>query len=415
MQIKRAAVFVLGVSWEMLYKDTGMIMVYLHSLFGIECMFVNYSDFSQAPDEFRGVKNIKIPNESRGLTRLVSYFRNRNIRKYIRENSKSIDMLILYHITVPNYWIAREYKKNNPAGKVLLKLDMSEMAYRKHELCGKRVLFSGKNKSLREHLDQLRNSVFHVSKYRALIKTVDYISVETSRVMDLLGTHGLYANQISDKLFLLPNGADDAGITEMGFQIMPYGKKENIILNIGRIGDPNKNCEMLLQAAGQTDMKDWKIIFIGEIDPCFREFYDYWIEANPDYNGKIILTGAVRDKKILYDYYNRAKVFTMTSYRESYGIVLVEALYFGNYIISTDTGASREVTADGTIGCIIPPGDTGALASELKKVFAGQVRLEEKYERSIELSREKFIWEKIIRNGMEQIAEIESRRGGSLS
>lgn len=50
----------------------------------------------------------------------------------------------------------------------------------------------------------------------------------------------------------------------------------------------------------------------------------------------VILLGNIEDKNLLYDDYDRAKVFLLTSRWESFGIVLVEALRFGNYIIATE-------------------------------------------------------------------------------
>lgn len=52
----------------------------------------------------------------------------------------------------------------------------------------------------------------------------------------------------------------------------------------------------------------------------------------------MILSGNIEDKNLLYDYYNKAKVFLFTSRRESFGIVLVEALRFGDCIITADVG-----------------------------------------------------------------------------
>lgn len=67
-----------------------------------------------------------------------------------------------------------------------------------------------------------------------------------------------------------------------------------------------------------------------------------------------------------YAYMAEASVFAMTSNREGFGNVIVEALFCGCPIVSTDCPSGpAEILAGGRFGALVPVGDAGALARAL--------------------------------------------------
>lgn len=72
----------------------------------------------------------------------------------------------------------------------------------------------------------------------------------------------------------------------------------------------------------------------------------------------MILVGNISNRELLYDYYNRAKVFILTSRWEGFAIVYPEALRFGNYIITTDVGGARDIAENTKLGSIIEVGNS---------------------------------------------------------
>ena len=77
---------------------------------------------------------------------------------------------------------------------------------------------------------------------------------------------------------------------------------------------------------------------------------------------------------------------------------MVEASRFGNYIISTDVGAAKDITKNGEIGKILNIRDNKALHNEIKKVIEGEINLIDKFEKITKYTEENFIWEKILKN-----------------
>ncbi|MCB8565222.1 glycosyltransferase family 4 protein [Fusobacterium ulcerans] len=83
----------------------------------------------------------------------------------------------------------------------------------------------------------------------------------------------------------------------------------------------------------------------------------------------VILLGNIEDKNLLYDYYNRAKVFLLTSKGEGFVIVYPEALRFGNYIITTDVGGAKDITNNGEIGVVTEIENEEQYKKEILKVI----------------------------------------------
>ncbi|MCS2392464.1 glycosyltransferase [Bacteroides fragilis] len=75
----------------------------------------------------------------------------------------------------------------------------------------------------------------------------------------------------------------------------------------------------------------------------------------------------MNDKRTLWEYYNRSKVFVLTSRCESYGLVLNEAKRFRNFIVSTNVGAFEDLVESGKYGCEIPQDNADYLTHVLEK------------------------------------------------
>lgn len=71
-----------------------------------------------------------------------------------------------------------------------------------------------------------------------------------------------------------------------------------------------------------------------------------------------------------YTYMSHAPVFVLSSIQEGLANVLIEALYCGASVVSTDCPVGpREVLADGKYGTLVPVGDVDALADAIQKAL----------------------------------------------
>jgi len=105
-------------------------------------------------------------------------------------------------------------------------------------------------------------------------------------------------------------------------------KKDNIILAVGRLHSV-KQFDLLISIYAKLKT-DYKLYIVG--DGPEKEKLQNLIK-NLNLENKIFLEG---QKKNVYEYYKRAKIFVLTSKHEAFPNVLLEALYFGCAIVSFD-------------------------------------------------------------------------------
>lgn len=141
---------------------------------------------------------------------------------------------------------------------------------------------------------------------------------------------------------------------------------------------------MLLEALEKVDLKDWKFYIIGQVTDSFRtdgqsmyqNIIDAFFEKHPDMIEKVIFTGPIYDTKTIFDYYNRAKVFVLTSRHESFANVLSEAASFGCYFLSTDVGGAPFVTNSWKYGIKLKQEDSDGLANAMNRIINGSIEID---------------------------------------
>ena len=288
------------------------------------------------------------------------------------KNAKNIDVLMLFHVSRCSYWYAYIYKKLNPNGFIYIKADFNLAVYQKEW-----NIVNSKPKSLREFFRKRRESSEY-NKRKKLLPMTNLISYESLEAYEFMKNS--YAGiDTKGKTIYLPNGYDNNIIDKIKLKTLE--EKENIILTVGRLGTEAKNTELLLETLKEIDLKDWKVYLVGSIDKSFISYKEKFFKENPSLINKIIFTGEIKEREELYKYYNRAKVFVLPSKWESFGIVMVEAMAFGNYVITSNTCAAKDITNNNEVGKIVEINSKKELEEEIAKVISGKVNLKEKYEK----------------------------------
>lgn len=359
-----------------LYKDEGLLPYYLGKEYDLEVDFLCSNRNKWMPEKFRTMRIIEKKTYFNVLKE-NKFFKNLYIDYifYLLKNAKKYDYLAFFHLHPVKLPLVMIYKFLNPKGKIYIKLDVMLSTIEYFNNCNilKRIFF----------------------KY--LLKKVDLFSCETEECFEKIKKEGILGIDLSKKITLLKNGFDEDYLKDNKIKIKSFEEKENIMITVGRIGTEPKNNEMLLKAIENIEPKDWKIFLIGPYTDEFYKLYLQFLEQNPEKKEKVMLIGNIDDKNILYDYYNRAKVFILTSRWESFGLVLGEALRFGNYIISTDVGIARDITKNNEIGKLIKSEDELTLKEEIFTVINDKIDLKYKYDLSLELAKG-FNWNKLVKN-----------------
>lgn len=351
-----------------LRKGLGKIPYVLHRDFGFDCRFVCFKNEPEYPSlqlDVPGLKMEFLPPNSLKSSLWAS-------AQYLFRNAKKIDILNIYGQSRWVFFMGIVYKKLNPNGLLFVKLDMNiEYVHR-----------------LKQSPNFFRHKFLWTYYYQ---KIADLISAEYQQLAQAF--IALYTVDAA-KLIHLPNGVDERAINKFGITKKKLEAKENIILIVARIGAPEKNHQLILSAASQLNLKDWKIVFIGAIEAPFQKEIGVFFEQNPNLKKSVLFEAEISDYRALSEWYNRSKVFCLSSLREGFPVVLPEAMYWGNYIVSTDISSIAEILEEGKIGSLI--GKPHSLVDILQNIIDDSSCIAEKAQNSTHKAEQEYIWTKIV-------------------
>ncbi|WP_318519182.1 glycosyltransferase family 4 protein [Photobacterium leiognathi] len=258
--------------------------------------------------------------------------------KLMQEIKKdNISIINVYHDSIQTALLLIVFKVLNI--KTYLKLDMDRISYK--------ALFARyKSKSI---IDRLR-------LYG--LKKATTVSVETYEIYNKLDNDKTFSN----KLIRIPNAIL---IDTISTKPLIYDKRKNTIVVVGRIGAYPKNHELILNTLSAIDnIGDWEINFIGPICEEFVQKIDNFYAKNVRYKNNVKFLGS-KNRDEMSSIYAKSKVFLLSSLSEGFSLALVEACYFGCYILSTDVGGAYEVTNKAKYGYIYKPEDLKLVLSNL--------------------------------------------------
>lgn len=139
-------------------------------------------------------------------------------------------------------------------------------------------------------------------------------------------------------------------------------KKKNII-SVGRLSK-EKGFADLIEIFSNIESEDWTLTIVGDGDE--KEKLEALIKDN-NLEGKVILTGFL-NKEELYKLYENSSLYVMTSFEESFGLVLVEASSFGLPLIAFDSAiGAKEIIQKN--GILVSNRDKSVMIKKIKKLM----------------------------------------------
>ena len=140
-----------------------------------------------------------------------------------------------------------------------------------------------------------------------------------------------------------------------------WGDGEARILTVGSLKQ-QKNHAMLIRAfAVLARKRPARLVIVGE-GPLRRELEQ--VAATEGVADRVMMPGFALDP---WPYFASADVFALSSDYEGFGLVLVEAMFSGLPVVSTDCQSGpREILDGGRFGALTPVGDVAALAEAIE-------------------------------------------------
>ena len=249
------------------------------------------------------------------------------------------------------------------------------------------------------HMPVIQNVViwfilYHLGllRYKKMIVTYHGSLVGYEKYMKPFWGLYKYFYKKADKIHVLsPNVIESDSILtphKNKCEIIPYGIDTNIELyedEVQKIKEnyPNKKiilcCGRFVELKGfqyvieaMKDIENAVLLIMG--DGSLMNSFKSYIEEY-DLKNKIILLGAISDKKQKEIYYQACDIFVLSSIKESFGIVQLEAMKYGKPIINTNLGTGvNYVSLHGETGLTVEPCNTKELTKAIIKLADKELR-----------------------------------------
>jgi phosphatidylinositol alpha-mannosyltransferase len=162
---------------------------------------------------------------------------------------------------------------------------------------------------------------------------------------------------------------------------------------LGRIDEPRKGLVVLLQAFARlaAERPGVRLLVAGPGDG--DEIEDV---LSPDVRDRVHVLGQVSEE-------DKARLLTSVDVfvapnlgKESFGIVLLEAMAAGTPVLASNIDAFRRVLDDGKAGVLVPVGDAAALAAAAGELLDDQARREQLSVEARQLVK-RYDWSEVAR------------------
>lgn len=228
---------------------------------------------------------------------------------------------------------------------------------------------------------------------KKILKLCERIAIRHSNEVIAISNH--IAEQITQmygvSATIIPNGVNVISISESDQILHELGLEKNkYILSVGRLV-PEKGFDNLISAFRSLELKDWKLVIVGEAD--HKSKYSNTLIKNT--SDTIIFPGVVTGGR-LHQLFNSAGLFILPSYYEGLPISLLEALSFGITCLASDVPGNRSIELPDQN--YFSPDDILELSSKIA-LYTQCVR--PRNEQQILMIREKYSWDKVAQQTIE--------------
>jgi|GEM_PF-5151165 glycosyltransferase involved in cell wall biosynthesis len=226
---------------------------------------------------------------------------------------------------------------------------------------------------------------------------IEIFSIFSGKYSDLVFALSEYSKENIHRSYGIP--LDNIGVSYLGVEesflkvpIVRKKEKKSTLLFVGRIGDRKnqKGLDVLLESMPSIlKEKDVSLRIVG---PGRIESYASTAKKLA-LSEKIRFLGFMRHEDLFREY-SAADMFVFPSRRESFGLVLAEAMALGLPIVSTLSGAIPEVVQDGENGILVPPDNPEELAKAVISLLDSPDKMDEMSRKGRERVELDFTWKK---------------------
>jgi glycosyltransferase involved in cell wall biosynthesis len=174
-----------------------------------------------------------------------------------------------------------------------------------------------------------------------------------------------------ERLKIFPNALGDTWRRAPAAAVLPRLLPQRYILSVTRleVGDRYKGLVSVIEALSMTEDASLQYIIVGQgNDRAFLQ----WVAARFRVSDRVHFLSGVTDEE-LTGLYTRCQAFVLPSGKEGFGIVFLEAMYFGAPVIAAAEKGALDVVRDGETGLLVPFGDSIALKRAIDRICNDEV------------------------------------------
>lgn len=256
------------------------------------------------------------------------------------------------------------------------------------------------------------SSVYDVLYTKKLNKELKCKFVKSQLAKEFLEEKG-YTDLIDVGVGLDTTRFENVECAESTAEIAKYMQENRCLLYIGTL-DANKNIPFIIETYGKVleQEPDVKLILIGKSKQTLKNklkgksnesYYEELIQTVPEKIGKNITHINRVDNPQLQFIYPLAKAFILPSIHEIFGMVMLEAMYFGAPVITSRNGGSSTLIKDEQFGQMIREYDSSKWADGILRYLNDEDYTDNVKENCKRLIREQYTWETITEKMLECI------------
>lgn len=201
-----------------------------------------------------------------------------------------------------------------------------------------------------------------------------FLPVSHFTMNKMVSLHGLPANKFSVfnnclEPFLekpLSRGKNAALLERYGLR-----KEDRILLTVSRMADSEqyKGYDRVLLALPEliVDHPDLRYLLVGKYDENEKKRLDEMI-ATLGLARIVVFAGFVKDEEMAA-HFNLGDLFIMPSEKEGFGIVFIEAMFYGLPVIAGNKDGSTDALWNGELGTLIDPNSKEDIVSAISAIL----------------------------------------------
>lgn len=172
------------------------------------------------------------------------------------------------------------------------------------------------------------------------------------------------------------------------------------LLYCGRLNGPReqKGIDVLVTALPMVVRHHDVVLSIVGAGPRLEQYRALAEELNVSSHVKFL--GFVEHER-MPAYYAEADLFVLPSRRESFGLVLAEAMACGLPVVATTAGAIPEVVEDRGTGVLVPPDDPDALAEAITSLLSDPPKMKVMGTKGKARVEKHFTWDRVAERVIE--------------